>query len=235
MTDSENGRQHEEQAAHEGLEPVAPSADVSVGPTLASSDGSGPEVDASGQGAPVVDAPVDDSTQADPVGAELIRFAEIDDIDQLRDLAMTQFGELSQVKAERDQHLDALMRTQAEFANYRKRMLRDQTEMLERASIRILEALLPVLDSLDLAIASASEHEGIKSGLEVFESQLLGILHKEGLERIAPEAGAPFDPIEQEPVAHIPGEGEQAVSKVLRAGYRLKGRLLRPAMVEVQG
>ena len=137
-------------------------------------------------------------------------------------------ADISQIARERDDYLDALKRLQADFENYKKRILKQQTEHLERAAETLVEKLLPVLDTFDLAIAHGGE------GLDQVHAQLLSALEKEGLERIDP-VGKPFDPNESDAVAHEPGEGDAVVSEVMRTGYRFKGKLLRPAMVKVKG
>ena len=135
------------------------------------------------------------------------------------------------VARERDEYRDALVRLQADFENYKKRMLKQQSEHLERAAAALVDKLLPVLDTADLALA----HGGGEDVKQITAS-LLGVLEKEGLERIAGE-GAPFDPTLHDAVAHeaSDGDGEQTVVEVLRAGYRWKGRVVRPAMVKVRG
>ena len=131
---------------------------------------------------------------------------------------------------ERDEYLDALRRLQAEFENYKKRMLRQQTETLERAGQTLVEKLLPVLDAID----SARSH-GAGEELEQVAAVLLDVLGKEGLERIDP-VGEPFDPNEQEAVQHEPGDGDEpVVATLFRAGWRWKGRVLRAAAVGVKG
>ena len=131
---------------------------------------------------------------------------------------------------ERDEYLDSLRRLQAEFENYKKRMLRQQTDTLERASQALVEKLLPVLDAVDLA-----RSHGTSEDLEQVAGALLDVLGKEGLERIDP-VGQPFDPNEQEAVQHEPGEGDDpVVATLFRAGWRWKGRVLRPAAVGVKG
>src|SRR5437588_1683133 len=143
-------------------------------------------------------------------------------------------GELERLTAERDEYLAHLQRTQAEFDNYRKRMLRDQTAHLERATAGLIEQLLPVLDAFELAMLNAgTDAERLRKGVELVYSELLGVLEKAGLERIE-ALGKPFDPEEHEAVMHVEGEGgEPGVRDVVRTGYRLKGRVLRPAMVKV--
>jgi molecular chaperone GrpE len=144
-------------------------------------------------------------------------------------------SELAQLKAERDEYLAHLQRTQAEFDNYRKRMLRDQTAHLERATAGLIEQLLPVLDSFELALGSGgTDVERLRKGVELVYGELIGVLEKAGLERIE-AVGKPFDPAEHEAVMHVENEdgGEPGVRDVVRSGYRLKGRVLRPAMVKV--
>jgi molecular chaperone GrpE len=147
-------------------------------------------------------------------------------------------GALEVAVAQRDEFLADLQRLQADFDNYRKRVMREQTVLVERAAERLVEDLLPALDAFDLAMTSVaqlpSEHEQVKKGIELTYAQLLGVLEKAGLERLHP-VGQPFDPTEHEAVAHIEnGEhDEPVVVDVMRAGYRLKGRTLRPAMVSV--
>jgi molecular chaperone GrpE len=134
----------------------------------------------------------------------------------------------AKIARERDDYLDALKRLQADFENYKKRILKQQTEHLERASESLVEKLLPVLDTFDLARRHGGE------GLDQVQGQLMAALEKEGLERIDP-LDKPFDPNESEAVAHEEGDGGPVVSEVMRTGYRFKGRLLRPAMVKVKG
>ena len=136
---------------------------------------------------------------------------------------------LAVASAERDAYLDDLRRLQADFENYKKRMQKQQTDYATRAAESLVDKLLPVLDTADLA----SSHGGGED-LAQIRLALLEILEREGLERIA-VAGAPFDPNVHDAVAHEPGDGDQEVAEVLRAGYRWKGRVLRPAMVKVRG
>lgn len=140
-------------------------------------------------------------------------------------------SDIEGLKRERDDYLDALRRLQADFENFRKRTMKQQTDILERAAQTLVEKLLPVLDAADLAIAHGADAAvGQVAGL------LLDTLLKEGLEGVDPKPGDPFDPTLHEAVAHEPGEGgDPEVADLLRAGYRWKGALLRPAMVKVRG
>jgi molecular chaperone GrpE len=130
---------------------------------------------------------------------------------------------------ERDEYKDALVRMQADFENYKKRIIKQQTDHLERAAQGLVDKLLPVLDTADLALAHGGGED-----IKQVASALTGVLEREGLERIDP-IGARFDPTLHDAVAHEPGDGEQEVTEVLRAGYLWKGRVLRPAMVKVRG
>jgi len=122
---------------------------------------------------------------------------------------------------------------QAEFENYRKRVLREQTDLVERAAEGLVEALLPVLDSFELALGTLDDaDQKVRKGVELVYAELLGVLEKAGLERIETD-GEPFDPNVHEAVRYDDGDGDPVVAETMRRGYRLKGRVLRPAMVKV--
>jgi molecular chaperone GrpE len=142
---------------------------------------------------------------------------------------------------ERDEYLQALQRTQADFENYRKRVARLQEEQAARAAANLVDKLLPVLDTLDLAEAHLNDSLDVTDdgkALRASRSMLLDILSKEGLERID-RAEVPFDPSVHEAVAHSEAEGDEGgetvVAEVMRSGYRWKGQVLRAAMVRVRG
>jgi len=140
--------------------------------------------------------------------------------------------EVAAVARERDEYLDALRRLQADFENYKKRVDKQRQEQGERAAGELVNKLLPVCDTVDLAIA----HGGGEEVKQVWTA-LFDALEREGLERIDP-VGEPFDPTIHDAVAHDPGEGGSGgpeVVEVFRTGYRWKGRVLRPAMVKVKG
>jgi len=144
---------------------------------------------------------------------------------------------LTQVESERDEYLETLRRVQAEFENYRKRVIKEQTALVDRATEGLVEQLLPVLDSFELALKNADaggseDTESVRKGVELVYAELLGVLEKAGLSRIEAE-GKPFDPNVHEAVMQEDGDGEPVVTDVLRTGYTLKGRVLRPAMVKV--
>ena len=140
-------------------------------------------------------------------------------------------ADIASIAAERDDYLDALRRLQADFENFKKRTMRQQTEHLERAAAALVEKLLPVLDAAELAMAHGGGEPVAQIGQLLFDT-----LIKEGLEGITPKPGDLFDPTQHEAVVHEPGDhGEPQVVELLRAGYRWKGRLLRAAMVKVRG
>ena len=146
-------------------------------------------------------------------------------------------SDLSQLEGERAELVDTLRRVQADFENYRKRVQREQTTLVERASERLVEDLLPVLDSFDGALGTPSagdspDAEKMRNGVMGIRTQLVTVLERAGLERIEAD-GAPFDPNEHEAVMQDDGAGEPHVAETMRSGYRLKGRVLRPAMVRV--
>ena len=145
-------------------------------------------------------------------------------------------SDLAELQGERADLVDTLRRVQADFENYRKRVLREQTALVDRATDRLVEQLLPVLDSFDGALGSITadtpEMDKLVDGLHGIHSQLMGVLEKAGLERIAAD-GAPFDPNEHEAVMQDEGDGEPHVAETMRAGYRLNGKVIRPSMVRV--
>ncbi|MGB2756311.1 MAG: nucleotide exchange factor GrpE [Acidimicrobiia bacterium] len=146
--------------------------------------------------------------------------------------------ELEKVRAERDEYLDAARRVQAEFENYRRRVQRDQTEAANRSVLALVENLLPVLDSFELAVTSADamvDVERILHGVGLVYAELLGALERAGLARIASD-GVAFDPNEHEAVLEVDGDNttsEPIVAETMRHGYRFQNRIVRPAMVKV--
>ena len=145
-------------------------------------------------------------------------------------------NDVNALQRERDEYLDGLRRVQAEFENYRKRVIQQQADVVERAAEAIVSQLLPVLDACDAAVQHGADD------VAPVQAQLLDTLTKQGLERLDP-AGEAFDPNFHEAVMHEPsdddggegGDGGAVVAEVLRTGYSWKGRVLRPAMVKVKG
>jgi molecular chaperone GrpE len=166
--------------------------------------------------------------EADPTAEPGEEPADVD-LDAAGDAVEADIADMGSVEAERDQYLADLQRLAADFDNYRKRVMRDKADEVARAAESLVVKLFDVLDTFDLAAA----HGG---GFEQGHAKLLEVLEKEGLERIDP-TGKPFDPAEHDAVAHEPADGDESptVSDVMRAGWRWKGRVLRPAMVKVRG
>jgi molecular chaperone GrpE len=131
--------------------------------------------------------------------------------------------------AERNEFKDIALRLQADFENYKKRVSQAQSDEIARATGRLAESLLPVLDACEAAFAHGAE------GVEPIWSSLIGALKTQGL--VAMDLlDQPFNPELAEAVMTEPGDGaEPIVSEVLRTGYEWKGRVLRAAMVKVNG
>lgn len=149
--------------------------------------------------------------------------------------ATTEPPELQKLRAERDTLLDRLARLQAEFENARKRAAREQQEFRDFATADAIKALLPALDSFERALrAPETQASEFRNGVELIYKQLQDALTKLGV-RPVPAKGEPFDPriheaIEMVETTEIP---DHQVVDELQRGYKLKERLLRPAMVKV--
>ena len=162
---------------------------------------------------------------------------ESDEVTASQDAVTQDITELSAAELQRDEYLNSLQRLQADFENYRKRVARSSEDAAQRAAGVLVASLLPVLDAFDLAAAHfATTPSEEATALNQSRALLLDTLEKQGLERVA-DADVAFDPQIHDAVAHVEGgEGdEQLVDEVLRAGYRWKGSVLRPAMVKVKG
>jgi molecular chaperone GrpE len=144
--------------------------------------------------------------------------------------------ELEAAKHMAAEYRDHLLRLKAEFDNYRKRVLKEQTRAVEMACEPLMRRLLEVLDEFDLALIAAEQKPDFDKflhGVELVYAKLMDIVRSEGLERIQAE-GKPFDPEYHEALMQAgEGEGEPVVADVFRPGYTLKGRVLRPAGVKV--
>ena len=142
-----------------------------------------------------------------------------------------------QARQEADQYREHLQRLQAEFDNYRKRVLREQTTAVEMAAQPVFRRLLEVLDDFDLALMHAQDRpdfDRFLHGVELVYAKLVDTLRADGLERMD-VLGKPFDPELHEALMQSgEGDGEPVVADVLRPGYTLKGRVLRPAGVRVE-
>jgi molecular chaperone GrpE len=136
-------------------------------------------------------------------------------------------------RAEAGTYLDDLRRVAADFDNFRKRAMRDQQSIVDRAAERVVTAMLPILDSFDAALAmevKSDAEEQLLRGMRGTHAQLMDMLAREGLEPIE-TVGEPFDPEVHEAVMTSGDAGPLHVSEELRRGYRLRGRTLRAALV----
>jgi molecular chaperone GrpE len=144
-------------------------------------------------------------------------------------------SELEALRAEKANYLDRLARLQAEFDNFRKRNTRDQQDFRDYALAEALKLLLPILDSLDRALKTGGVSlQDFRSGIELIDKQFHDALGKLGVEPI-PAEGEVFDPNLHQAVQMVETNEveDHRVIDELQRGYRLKDRLLRPAMVRV--
>ena len=134
-----------------------------------------------------------------------------------------------------EDYLELAQRVQADFENYRKRVARETAAAGERARSGLVRELLPIVDNLERALASAEEGEQhLAEGVRLVHSELIAVLERNGVEQFDP-AGEKFDPAEHEALS-VRDEGESgSVLDVVEKGYRSNGTVLRPARVVVSG
>ena len=195
-----------------------------VAPDVGAAEGAEDEV-----AEPVDDAapqPVEDAEDADGGGDG----ADAEAVDEVAEHVEVSLDDLlTTATNERDEFRDHLLRLQADFDNYRKRVQKELGEAGDKALGRFLEELLPVLDAIDGARAHGGGDVDQVAGL------LVDLLAKQGLDRVGAE-GDVFDPTLHDAVLHEAGDDDvQTVAQVLRAGWRWRGSVLRPAMVKVVG
>jgi molecular chaperone GrpE len=142
---------------------------------------------------------------------------------------------LARAERERDEYLDLAKRTQADFENYRKRAAKEAVAAGERAKSGLVRELLPVVDNLERALASAGEDEqDLAEGVRLVHSELIAVLERNGVEQFDP-AGESFDPTVHEALSTRPADGTEPgkVVDVVEKGYKANGTVLRPARVVV--
>lgn len=158
--------------------------------------------------------------------------------DALRERVGELRAEAEAARLQAAEYLDDLQRLKAEFENFRKRLAREQTEAIGRASERLVEDLLGVVDDFDLALVALEdldeEYAGVAKGIEAVYEKFNAVLAKEGIERID-TSGVTFDTEIHEAVAHEDdgSDSELVVAEVYRPGYKLRSKVIRPAMVKV--
>jgi molecular chaperone GrpE len=144
--------------------------------------------------------------------------------------------ETASLRQERDELLDRLMRSAAEFDNYRKRTDRERRDLSDTIAADVVRDLLPIVDDLERALeaASASPDRALRQGVELIHRQLLETLRRRNVQPFT-TIGEPFDPEWHEAVASEPANGRSdgEVIGELRRGYKIGNRLLRPAQVRV--
>ena len=142
--------------------------------------------------------------------------------------------QLVRLQAERDALFDRLARQQAEFENLKKRSAREQADFREYAVADTVKQLIPILDNFDLALKAKSSEGDLRKGLELIRKQMDEVLSKLGVQAIAAK-GEPFDPRFHEAIEMVESSDvkDNHVLDELQRGYKLKDRLLRPAMVRV--
>jgi molecular chaperone GrpE len=144
---------------------------------------------------------------------------------------------LEEERKRNEEYLTNLRYLQADFENYRKRVDREIRELEEFSTLGLVRKLIPVLDDLDLAVASATkaEDKGLLEGVKMVQKSLGSALESEGLQGIE-AVGAPFDPSAHEAVDKVQGKdnSEDMVVEEMRKGYTFKGKVLRPSAVKVE-
>lgn len=143
-------------------------------------------------------------------------------------------AELQRIKAERDSLLDRLARAQAEFENSRRRAQKEQQDFRDFAAADAIKTLLPALDSFERALQAKSDGRDFRNGVELIYKQLQDALAKVGVKPVAAK-GEQFDPHVHEAIEMVETSEapDHEVVEELQRGYKLKDRLLRPAMVKV--
>jgi molecular chaperone GrpE len=146
----------------------------------------------------------------------------------------TQPDPLEELRRERDALQDRLLRTAAEFDNYRKRMDRERRDLADYTAGEAIKDLLPIIDNLERALQAAAQDDPLRKGVELIHKQMLEMLRKRGVTPIE-ALGADFDPNVHEAVTHEESDQhrEGEVMEELQRGYKVGDRLLRPAMVKV--
>jgi len=141
---------------------------------------------------------------------------------------------LEELRRERDALQDRLLRTAAEFDNYRKRMDRERRELADYTAGEAIKDLLPIIDNLERALQASAQDDPLRKGVELIHKQMLEMLRKRGVTPIE-ALGADFDPNVHEAVSHEESDQhrEGEVMEELQRGYKVGERLLRPSMVKV--
>jgi molecular chaperone GrpE len=193
------------------------------------------EPDASAQPVTSRDEAAEPSGEEDPANEKRI----LEEKEQAENSVAPSTAEdpLAQLQRERDEYLDLARRAQADFENYRKRAAREAAAAGERAKSGLVRELLPIVDNLERALASAGDSERhLAEGVQLVHAELLAVLERNGIEQFDPR-GDRFDPGEHEALSMRAEDGAEpgVVLDVMEKGYRSNGNVLRPARVVVSG
>ena len=218
------------ESPHQAPDPTAP-PDGAPSPGGATGGGAAPNGDAEEEERAPRSAV--EWLETEPTGVEL----GLDLPDDPEEAQAILLRELAEARQEAGENLETLQRVAADFDNFRRRVQRDQAENVERASQRVVESLLPTLDSFDAALgyeAVTPSEEKLLDGMRSTHTQLLETLARVGFEPIA-ATDAVFDPKVHEAVSGptAGSDGDLVVSAELRRGYTMYGRVIRPSLVAV--
>jgi len=176
------------------------------------------------------------ATEAAEVAAEAVAevVAPVSGVEQAAGAETVSRAEFDRMKTERDQLLDRLARLQADFENARKRAERERQDFRDYATGNVVEIFLPVLDNFDLALKSAGTLEQMRAGVELIVKQMEDALRQLNVQAV-PALGTEFDPRHHEALGSVERLDlpDQHVAEEIRRGYKLRERLLRPALVRV--
>lgn len=181
---------------------------------------------------PIAESPLDEGGVM-PAVEESLPAAEDESADAVQEALVAQ---LAKLQAEKDEMYQTLVRRQADFENFRKRVDRERQEDVRRGAAMLMESVLPVFDAFERALEGqdGSNSQQYRQGFELIYKQLKDALTRQGLERI-PAKGEPFDPHVHQAVERVETSDveEGTVLEELQPGYRYKGSVLRPTMVRV--
>lgn len=169
----------------------------------------------------------ENETAAEPAASEAATMTA-------EEAAVVSRAEYDQLKGERDQLLDRLARLQAEFDNARKRTEREKADFRDFATGNVVEQFLPVLDNFELALKSKGSAEQLRTGVQLIVKQMEEVLAKMQVVPV-PTVGEAFDPRVHEALGSLERDDipDQHVAEEIRRGYKLRDKLLRPALVRV--
>lgn len=187
----------------------------------------------------VLETPADAPAAGSPepaAPAEAVEAEVIEEAETAPDAEVDPADEVAQAKAEAADWQDKYLRLHAEWDTYRRRTNEQRAQEKARATEKLVESLLPVLDDFERTIdyATTNGESGLLGGVEAVHSKLVSVLEKDGVEVISPE-GQAFDALEAQAVATVddPSVPDETVAQVYQKGYRMGAKVLRPAMVTV--